>query len=54
MKQSHINQAVKKIHEYQKAKEIGKTLGIRRAAGYLRNRGWSLEGALWVLLRKAV
>lgn len=54
MKRTHINQAVKKIHEYQQAAMIAKTLGIRRAAGYLRNRGWSLEGALWVLLRKAV
>lgn len=23
--------------------------GVRTAAGYLRNRGWSIEAALWTL-----
>jgi hypothetical protein len=23
--------------------------GTRTAAGYLRNRGWSIESALWIL-----
>lgn len=36
----------------QRAKGIQRTLGTRRAAGFLRNRGVSVEGALWILLRK--
>ena len=28
---------------------IARTLGIKRAAGYLRNMGWSVEGAVAVL-----
>lgn len=28
---------------------IKRTLGVRTAAGYLRNRGWSLDGALYAL-----
>ena len=31
------------------ARSIARTLGIKRAAGYLRNMGWSLEGAVAVL-----
>ena len=33
-----------------KAQSIKRTLGVRSAAGYLRNRGISLEGALAVLV----
>jgi hypothetical protein len=32
-----------------KAWAIQRSLGTRVAAGYLRNRGWSLEGAVAVL-----
>lgn len=32
-----------------RAMQIKKTLGIRRAAGYLRNRGVSLPAALFIL-----
>lgn len=35
-----------------KAKFIQRTLGNRVAAGYMRNRGWSVEAAIWVLLGK--
>jgi hypothetical protein len=33
-----------------RAKRIARTLGIRPAAGFMRNRGWSIESALYVLL----
>lgn len=33
-----------------RAKRIARTLGIRSAAGFMRNRGWSIESALYVLL----
>ena len=40
------------IHEYtHRAIAIKRTLGIRRAAGYLRNRGVSVEAAVWLLTR---
>ena len=35
-----------------KARTLAHQLGMRSAAGYLRNRGWSCEAALWILLRK--
>ena len=35
---------------FSRAKHLVKTLGVRCAAGYLRNRGVSLEAALYVLL----
>jgi hypothetical protein len=34
------------------ARHIRRTLGTRCAAGYLRNRGVSLEAALFILLNK--
>jgi hypothetical protein len=40
-----------KVQELIKAPHLRRTLGIRCAAGYLRNRGWSIETALYVLLR---
>lgn len=40
--------------QLKRARHIKRTLGARYAAGYLRKRGWSLEGALWVLLGMAV
>jgi hypothetical protein len=35
-----------------RAKAIQRTLGTRRAAGYLRNRNVSLEEALQILLKR--
>jgi hypothetical protein len=32
------------------AVRLKEQLGIKCAAGYLRNKGWSVEGALFVLL----
>ena len=32
-----------------RAQRIARTLGVRRAAGYLRNQGVCLETALWIL-----
>ena len=34
------------------ARSIARTLGIRRAAGFLRNMGWSIEGAIAALCCK--
>lgn len=40
------------LYDYvQRANAIRRTLGIRRAAGYLRNRGVSVEAAAWLLTR---
>ncbi len=39
-------------NQLQKAKHIARTLGMKCAAAYMRNRGWSLEAACWTLLRK--
>ena len=36
--------------EIGKARKLVDQLGMRSAAGYLRNRGWSCEAALWILL----
>lgn len=36
-----------------RALELKQSLGTRTAAGYLRNRGWSLEGAVAFLARGA-
>lgn len=35
--------------QIRKARQIAKAFGIRRAAGYLRNQGVSVEGALAIL-----
>lgn len=32
-----------------KARHISRTLGTYRAARYLKARGWSIEGALFIL-----
>ena len=40
-----------KVYELGKAKFLMRTLGVRCAAGYMRNRGWSIESALYNLLR---
>jgi hypothetical protein len=39
----------KRQKEIKKAQSLVKQLGIRSAAGYLRNRGWSVEAALYLL-----
>jgi hypothetical protein len=36
----------------EQARSIQKSLGVKFAAGYLRNRGFSLDAALWVLFQK--
>ena len=33
---------------------MSKSLGVKVAAGYLRNNGFSLEAAVWILLRTEV
>lgn len=40
------------LYIFQRAININKSLGIRTAAGYCRNNKISLEGALWLLLKK--
>jgi hypothetical protein len=35
------------------ARMIARTLGMRRAAGFLRNRGFNLDSALVILIGKA-
>lgn len=42
------------ITEIAKAKKLVGQLGMRAAAGYLRNRGYSLDAALKVLLKTNV
>lgn len=37
-----------------RATQIKKNLGVRSAAGYCRNKGISLEAALWILLQVEV
>jgi len=34
-----------------RALSIRRSLGVRKAAGYLRNQGWSCEGAVAFLCR---
>lgn len=46
-----IKMAIKQ-KEIIRAKMIARTLGTKYAAGYMRNRGWSVEAAIWVLLGK--
>lgn len=36
-----------------RAQRINKSLGTRVAARYLALRGWSLEAALWILVRSS-
>jgi hypothetical protein len=37
---------------FYRAEVIRRSLGVRCAAGYLRNQGVSLEAALWLLTRR--
>lgn len=41
-----------KIKIFNKARNIKKSLGVRVAAGYLRNQGVTLETALYLLTTK--
>jgi len=34
----------------EQARLIARTLGTRRAASYMCNRGWSIEAAMWALI----
>ena len=38
-----------KLNQIRKARAIRKSLGIRAAAGFMRNRGWTVEATVWVL-----
>ena len=40
-----------RMQHLSKAPKLRRSLGTRCAAGYLRNRGWSIDAALFVLLR---
>lgn len=40
----------KELEQITKAKRMIGQLGVRSAAGYLRNRGWHLKDAMWILL----
>jgi hypothetical protein len=40
------------IVQIQRAKCLTRTLGFYIAARYLAKRGWSIEAACWILLRK--
>jgi len=40
---------MKKLTDIRKARNIKKNLGNRAAAGFLRNRGWSIEAALLII-----
>lgn len=40
-----------RMQQLSKAPKLRRSLGTRCAAGYLRNRGWPLDVALFVLLR---
>lgn len=37
-----------------RARQIARTLGFYVAARYLARREWSIEAALWILLRTSV
>lgn len=41
-----------KLAQIKKAKSLKNQLGIKSATGYLRNRGWSVEAAVFILLGK--
>lgn len=38
------------LQQIRKARQLAKAFGLRRAAGYLRNQGVSVEGALAILV----
>lgn len=50
MKTQNQNQNQSKPRNHiTRARNIASSLGVRVAAGYLRDRGWSIEAALWIL-----
>jgi hypothetical protein len=40
------------LDQMERAIIIAKSLGVRYGAGYLRDRGWSIDAALWLLARR--
>lgn len=40
------------VSQPERARIIKRTLGITTAAKYLKNRGWSVEGAVFIILGK--
>lgn len=46
------NRIKNKVSEIERARKIATTLGIPVAAKYLKNRNWSIEAAMWILLGK--
>jgi len=38
------------VSQPERARIIKRTLGVKVAAKYLKNRGWSIESALFILL----
>ncbi|MFM6926974.1 MAG: hypothetical protein ACKOX6_00830 [Bdellovibrio sp.] len=39
-----------RMAQMRKALHIKRTIGLKAAIGYMRNRAWSPEAAVWVLL----
>jgi len=48
---AHISKRLGNMTHIRKARLLKKQFGTRAAAGYLRNRNYSLEFALWVLAK---
>ena len=46
------HRAITALDQMKRAEIICRSLGVRSAAGYLRNRGYSLDAALWLLARR--
>jgi hypothetical protein len=42
------------LKELVKAKQLANNLGTRCAAGYMRNRNWTIDAALWTLCKTTV
>jgi hypothetical protein len=40
------------IEVFERARAIKRSLGVRVAAGFLRNQGISVEGAAWLLAHR--
>ena len=52
IKMNPTRRAVSKLDQIERAEYIRRSLGVRSAAGYLRDRGWSIDAALWLLARR--
>ena len=46
------HRAITALDQMKRATIIAKSLGVRYGAGYLRNRGYSIDAALWLLARR--